>query len=58
MESYNVEGPYFCLILGFIGITDFTIVQAGGTNQVAQGAVTEPLFLERFIHEVDLAVSR
>ena len=58
MESYNVEGPYFRVILGFIGITDITIVHAGGTNQVAQGAVTEPVFLERFVHEVDLAASR
>jgi FMN-dependent NADH-azoreductase len=58
MEAYNVEGPYFRVILGFIGITDITIVHAGGTNQVAQGAVTEPVFLEKFIHEVDLAASR
>jgi FMN-dependent NADH-azoreductase len=58
IESYNVEGPYFRVILGFIGITDITIVHAGGTNQVAQGAVTEHVFLERFVHEVDLAASR
>jgi FMN-dependent NADH-azoreductase len=58
MESYNAEGPYFRVIFGFIGITDITIVHAGGTNQVAQGAVTEPVFLERFVHEVDLAASR
>jgi len=53
-----VEGPYFRVILGFIGITDITIVHAGGTNQVAQGAVTEPVFLEKFVHEVDLAASK
>jgi FMN-dependent NADH-azoreductase len=58
MEAYNVEGPYFRVILGFIGITDITIVHAGGTNQVAQGAVTEPVFLEKFVHEVDLAASK
>ena len=39
-------------------ITDITIVHAGGTNQVAQGEVTESVFLEKFIHEVDLAVSK
>src|ERR1700729_3299069 len=58
MESYNVEGPYFRVILGFIGITDITIVHAGGTNKVAQGAVAEPVFLEQFIHEVDLAAAK
>jgi FMN-dependent NADH-azoreductase len=58
MESYNVEGPYFRVILGFIGITDITIVHAGGTNQVTQGAVNEGVFLEKFIHEVDLAASK
>ena len=58
MESYNVEGPYFRVILGFIGITDITIVHAGGTNKVAQGQVPEPVFLEQFIHQVDLAASK
>jgi FMN-dependent NADH-azoreductase len=58
MESYNLEGPYFKVIFGFIGITDLTIVHAGGTNKVAQGAVTEPVFIEQFAHQVDLAASR
>ncbi len=58
MESYDLEGPYFRVIFGFIGITDVTIVHAGGTNKVAQGQVTEPAFIEKFTHEVDLAASR
>jgi len=58
MESYDLEGPYFRVVLGFIGITDVTIVHAGGTNKVAQGQVTEPAFIEKFTHEVDLAASR
>jgi FMN-dependent NADH-azoreductase len=58
MESYNLEGPYFRVVFGFIGITDLTIVHAGGTNQVAQGKVTEPVFIEKFVHEVDLAASK
>jgi FMN-dependent NADH-azoreductase len=57
MESYDLEGPYFRVIFGFIGITDITLIHAGGTNQVAQGKVTEPVFLEKFAHEVDLAAS-
>jgi FMN-dependent NADH-azoreductase len=58
MEAYNVQGPYLRVVLGFIGITDITIVHAGGTNRVAQGQVTAPVFLEQFAHEVDLAASR
>jgi FMN-dependent NADH-azoreductase len=58
MESYNLEGPYFRVVFGFIGITDLTIVHAGGTNKVAQGAVTESVFIEKFIHEVDLAAAK
>jgi FMN-dependent NADH-azoreductase len=58
MEAYNAEAPYLRVILGFIGITDITIVHAGGTNRVAQGQVTAPVFLEQFAHEVDLAASK
>jgi FMN-dependent NADH-azoreductase len=58
LESYNTQGPYFRIIFGFIGITDITIIHAGGTNKVAQGAVTAPVFLEPFIHEVDLAAAK
>ncbi|MBB5318507.1 FMN-dependent NADH-azoreductase [Tunturibacter empetritectus] len=58
LESYNIEGPYFRVIFGFIGITDLTIVHAGGTNKVAQGEVTAPVFVEKFIHEVDLAAAK
>ena len=58
MESYNLEGPYFRVVFGFIGITDVTFIYAGGTGKVAQGQVTEPVFLEKFIHEVDLAAAK
>jgi FMN-dependent NADH-azoreductase len=58
MEAYNAEGPYLRVVLGFIGITDITIVHAGGTNRVTQGQITVPVFLEQFAHEVDLAASR
>ncbi len=40
MESYNAETSYLKQILGFIGITDVTVVLAGGTNDVNQGKVT------------------
>jgi FMN-dependent NADH-azoreductase len=58
MEAYNSLVPYLRVIFGFIGITDITFVHAGGTNKVAQGAISENVFLEPFIHEVDLAASK
>lgn len=58
MEALNYESPYLRGIFGFIGITDVTFVHAGGTGKVAQGAITEPVFLEKFIHEVDLAAAK
>jgi FMN-dependent NADH-azoreductase len=57
LESYDLETPYFRVVFGFIGITDVTIVRAGGTNKVAQGQVPEPVFLEQFSHEIDLAAA-
>jgi FMN-dependent NADH-azoreductase len=58
MEAYNAQSPYLRVVLGFIGITDITIVHAGGTNRVAQGQVSAPVFLEQFAHDVDLAASK
>ncbi|MDQ2832540.1 MAG: NAD(P)H-dependent oxidoreductase [Acidobacteriota bacterium] len=51
-ESYNLEAPYFPVVFGFIGITDITIVHAGGTNQVAQQKVTAEDFLAKFTPQV------
>jgi FMN-dependent NADH-azoreductase len=45
MESYNAETGYLKQILGFIGITDVTVVLAGGTNDLAQGKITAQDFL-------------
>src|SRR5258708_32195486 len=58
LESYNTHGPYLRIVFGFIGIRDMTIIHAEGTNKIAQGAVTAPVFLEPFIHEVDLAAAK
>jgi len=30
----------------------------GGANKVAQGESTEPVFLDKFIHDIDLATSK
>ena len=37
MESYNLEGPYFRVVLGFIGITDITIVHGGERTKLRRG---------------------
>jgi FMN-dependent NADH-azoreductase len=58
LESFNFATPYYRAIFGFIGITDITIIHAGGTSKVAQGHTTEAVFLEKFTHEVDLAASK
>ena len=52
MESYNAETGYLKQILGFIGITDVSVVLAGGTTAVAQGKVPMDEFLAPFEQEV------
>ncbi len=47
-ESYNVASAYLKQILGFIGITDVTIVLAGGTSAIDKGEAKLPQFVEQF----------
>jgi FMN-dependent NADH-azoreductase len=49
MATYNYEVPYQRYILGFIGITDATVVHARGTVRVAQGQVSNDEFLAPFL---------
>lgn len=51
-ESYNYEAPYLRHILGFIGLTDVTVVQAGGVSEIAQKKITADDFLAKFTPEV------
>jgi len=48
LEAYDHEIPYLRHILGFIGISDVTFIQAGGTSGVAQGKISEAEFLLPF----------
>ena len=48
MESYNAETPYLKQVLGFIGITDVTVILAGGVGAVMQGKVSVEDFLAPF----------
>jgi len=56
-EAYNLQSPYLKHILGFIGMTDVTLVEAGGTNEVAQGKVTAQDFVAKFTGAVDAAAA-
>jgi FMN-dependent NADH-azoreductase len=57
MESYNHETGYLKFILGFIGLTDVTVVLAGGSNDVAQGKTTLPELVAQYTPEVLAAAS-
>jgi FMN-dependent NADH-azoreductase len=52
MESYNAETSYLKQIFGFIGITDVTVVHAGGVTAVMQGKVSAEEFLVPFSEEI------
>jgi FMN-dependent NADH-azoreductase len=56
MAAYNYEIPYLRHILGFIGISDVTFVQAGGTMAVAQGKLSSEDFLRPFLQQIEAAV--
>ena len=52
MQGYNAESGYLKQILGFMGITDVTFVMAGGSNDVAQGKVTQQDLVAKYQDEV------
>jgi FMN-dependent NADH-azoreductase len=56
MAAYNYEIPYLRHIFGFIGISDVTFVQAGGTMSVAQGKVSAEEFIAPFVAQIEAAV--
>ena len=56
-ESYNAESGYLKQVLGFIGITDVTIVLAGGTSAISQGKVSLEEHIAPFEKEVAALVS-
>jgi FMN-dependent NADH-azoreductase len=54
-EGYNQETPYLKNIFGFIGITDVSIILAGGTNPVTQGQLSSEEFLAPLLPKVEAA---
>ena len=47
-ESYNVASSYLKQIFGFIGITDITVLLAGGSSAISTGQIELPAFLAQF----------
>ncbi len=54
-EAYNVASSYLKQILGFIGITDVTVLLAGGTGAIDRGEATLPDLVGKFVPEVSAA---
>ncbi len=51
-ESYNVASSYLKQVFGFIGITDCSVVLAGGTAGIDRGTTTLPEVVAQFTPEV------
>ena len=54
-ESYDAETPYLRQILGFMGVTDVTVLQAGGTYKVDRGMEPRDQYLQPFQAQVAAA---
>ena len=52
LASLNFVTPYLRAVFGFIGITDLTIIAAGGTAQLMSGKVDPQSFLAPFLDKV------
>jgi FMN-dependent NADH-azoreductase len=50
--AMNFADPYLKTVLGFIGITNITVVAASGANRLAQGKVTREAFLKPTLERV------
>jgi len=52
MASFNFVAPYLQTVFGFLGITDLTIISAGGTAQLMSGKVDTHTFLAPTLEKV------
>jgi FMN-dependent NADH-azoreductase len=51
-SAYNFADPYLRTVLGFLGVTDVTVVAAGGASQLMTGAVDRDTFLKPTLERV------
>jgi FMN-dependent NADH-azoreductase len=56
--TYNFERPYLTHVLGFLGITDVTFIEAGGTYVLNSGSKTVDQFVHPFADQVLIAAGR
>ena len=56
-QAYDAETPYLRQILGFMGLTDVSFVQAGGTYKVDRGMEPRDQYLQQFHAQVAAAAS-
>jgi FMN-dependent NADH-azoreductase len=52
MDSFNFVDPYLRKILGFIGVTDVTVLAASGAAQLMTGSVDRDTFLRPTLEQV------
>jgi FMN-dependent NADH-azoreductase len=52
MAAFNFVAPYLQAVFGFLGITDLTIISAGGTAQLMSGKVDTHAFLAPTLEKV------
>lgn len=56
LNALDHEVPYLRFIFAYMGITDVSFVQAGGTGAVAQGRISAEEFLSPHLKEIAAAV--
>jgi FMN-dependent NADH-azoreductase len=56
LTAYDHEVPYLRFILGFMGLSNVTFVQAGGTGSVSQGKVSAEEYLAPYLKQVAAVV--
>ena len=57
-KAYNAEQPYLRQILGFMGVTDVTFIEAGSTWKVDKGMSTADELLQAYHQEVATAAGQ
>jgi FMN-dependent NADH-azoreductase len=52
MASYNFVEPYLRTVLGFLGITDVTVLTAGGASALNYGKIDRETFLQPHVESI------
>jgi FMN-dependent NADH-azoreductase len=55
--SFNFADPYLKTVLGFLGVTNVTVLNAGGAAKVMMGAVDRDTFLKPTLEQVRTAAA-